>query len=223
MTKKRLRRKPFILGIIPARGDSKGIKRKNLKKICGKPLIYWSIMAAQKSKLIDRFIVSTEDKEIKNVAKRFGADVLDRPPSLARDHSTTISLLQHILNHDIEADIVVLLQPTSPIRDGRLIDKCIKTFLDKEADVLATGFRTYQYEWGRKRNTPRQKLKGWFYDDGNVYVFRATNIKKGIWVGGKKWQMIVRKIYNFEIDDETDFLIVEMLMRKFLSQNMKKK
>jgi len=214
MIKRDRRKKLFVLGIIPARGGSKGIKRKNLEMICGKPLIYWSIVAAKKSKLLDRFVVSTEDKKIKNVAKRFGAEVLDRPPYLAADSSTTISVLQHILNNDIDADIVVLLQPTSPIRDGTLIDKCISTFLEKQPDVLATGFRTYQYGWGENQNVPRQKLKGWFYDDGNIYVFKASNVKKGIWCGGKKYPMIIDKICNFEIDDEIDFSIVEMLMKK---------
>jgi len=213
----------MILGVIPARGGSKGIKRKNLKEIYGKPLIYWSIKAAKESRLLNRFIVSTEDEEIKSVARRFGAEVLDRPKYLARDYATTLSVLQHVIKKINGVDAVVLLQPTSPIRCNNLIDRCIKKFLESAVDTLATGFNCYQYEWGTTQNTPRQKLRGWFYDDGNVYVLKAANIKKGMWVGGKKCQMIVEKIYNFEIDDETDFLIVEMLMRKFLSQNMKRK
>lgn len=218
MAKKENRRKPFILGVIPARGGSKGIKRKNLRSICGKPLVYWSIAAAKDSKLLDRFVVSTEDEEIKNTASHFNAEVLDRPQHLASDSATTVSLLQHIVKNDIKADIIVLLQPTSPIRDGALIDRCIRGFLDNKGDVAATGFNTLQYEWGTNQNVPRQKLKGWFYDDGNVYVFKSSLLKRGIWAGGKKIPVAVDKIYNYEIDDEIDILIVEALLGRFLQR-----
>ena len=210
-----MNKKPFILGIIPARGGRKGIKRKNLKKICGKPLIYWSIKAAKESKLLDRFIVSTEDSKIKAVAEGFGAEVLDRPKHLARDYSTTLSVLRHVLREIPGVDIVTLLQPTSPVRNNNLIDRCIKKFLKSKADTLATGFRSFQYEWGTTANTPRQKLSGWFYDDGNVYIHKAAVLKKGKWAGKKKLPMCIEKFYNHEIDDETDFFIVEKLMKEY--------
>jgi len=208
--------KPYILGVIPARGGSKGIPRKNLKPINGKPLIYWSIKAAKESILLDSFLVSTDDLEIKTVAHKFGAEVLDRPKNLAQDFSTTLSVLQHVIREKQKADIIVLLQPTSPIREGALIDDCIRTFLKKEVDSLATGFISLQYEWGSTQNTPRQKLKGWFYDDGNVYVIKSSVLKRGKWVGEKKYPMVIDKRYNFEIDDEMDFFIVEALMKKHI-------
>ena len=90
------RKKPFILGVIPARGGSKGIKRKNLKLLCGKPLLYWSIKAAQESKLMDAFVVSTEDAEIKKVAQKYGATVLDRPKELAEDYATPEQINKHV-------------------------------------------------------------------------------------------------------------------------------
>lgn len=208
-------RSPYILGVIPARGGSKGVKRKNLRPVCGRPLVYWSIKAARESKLLDRFIVSTEDSEIKSAAESFGAEVLDRPESLARDHSTTLSVLRHILNEIDGVDIIVLLQPTSPIRNGQLIDRCMRKFLASGADSLATGFTSLQYEWGVNNNIPRQKLKGWFYDDGNVYINRASLLKKGVWVGKKRCRMIIDRRYNFEIDDEIDLMIVDMLMKRY--------
>lgn len=208
-------KRPFVLGVIPARGGSKGIKRKNIKIINGKPLVYWSIKAAQESKLLDKFIISTEDSQIKAVAESFGAEVMDRPCSLARDFSTTLAVLQHILKHNPHVDIIVLLQPTSPVRDGRLIDTCINKFIDSGKDSLATGFMSLQYEWGVNQNTPRQKLTGWFYDDGNVYVHKAKSILNGVWVSKNKCPLVIPKKFNFEIDDEIDFSIAEMLLNKF--------
>lgn len=211
-------KKPVILGVIPARGGSKGIPRKNLKKICGKPLIYWSIRAAKQSKLLTEFIVSTEDAEIKAAARKFGAAVMDRPASLAKDRSTTLAVLQDIVTRRPDVDVIVLLQPTSPLRTGALIDTCIKKFFKSGADTLATGFQSFEYEWGSTQNTPRQELTGWFYDDGNVYVNKASVIRSGKWVGKKKFPMIVDKIFNPEIDDMVEFYIVEQLMKKYLKR-----
>ena len=98
----------MILGVIPARGGSKGIPGKNVKKLLGKYLINWSIEAAQQSKFLDRFIVSTENDEIASIAKQAGAEVLIRPSEFATDHSTTVSVLQHVIE-EIDADIIVLL------------------------------------------------------------------------------------------------------------------
>lgn len=174
----------MILGIIPARGGSKTIPRKNIKEICGKPLIAWTIEAAKKSSLMNKFVVSTEDPEIAEISQEFGAEVIPRPPELATDEASTISVLQDILKTS-DADILVLLQATSPVRDVNLIDSCIKKFIDSKADSLATGFICKYYEYGNYQQR-RQDLKGWFYDDGNVYVFRADLLKKGDRYG-KKW------------------------------------
>ena len=118
----------MILGVIPARGGSKGLPGKNILDLLGRPLIAWSIDAANNSKLIDRFIVSTEDDAIAEIVHIEGAEVLYRPESLARDDTTTVQVLQHVLE-SIPADIVVLLQPTSPIRTGRIIDQAIQRFM----------------------------------------------------------------------------------------------
>ncbi|MFH1894579.1 MAG: acylneuraminate cytidylyltransferase family protein [Patescibacteria group bacterium] len=208
-----------VIAIIPARGGSKGIPRKNIKVLLGKPLLFWSIKAAKESKYVDRIIVSTEDSEIAEVSRCFGAEVLSRPKNLAADTATTISVLKHVIEKIPEADIVVLLQPTSPVRTGGLIDKAIEKFIKSRADTLATGYICRDYEWGTVNNLPRQKLKGWFYDDGNIYIHRKDYLERGKWFGKKLEKMIIGKVYNFEIDDEIDFFIIEALMENYLKIN----
>jgi CMP-N,N'-diacetyllegionaminic acid synthase len=200
-----------ILGITPARGGSKTIPKKNIKEIAGKPLISWTIEAARASTLLTDYVVSTENKEIAEIAKRCNAQVLDRPRKLSTDKTTTLAVMQDVLQK-IPADIVVLLQCTSPVREKGLIDKCIKTFLDKKADSLATGFICNLYEWGGYDNKRRQDLKGWFHDDGNVYVVKAKNILKGELWGEKREQFPISREQNFEIDDEFDFWLNKKIL-----------
>lgn len=204
-----------IIGLTPARGGSKGIPRKNIKEICGKPLIAWTIEAAKKSKLLDRYLVSTEDKEIADIAKRYGAEVIDRSPELARDGATTLAAVQDFLEriNAEDSDIIVLLQCTSPVRDEGLIDSCIQRFLDKKADSLATGFINNLLEWG-SYNQPRQNLKGFFHDDGNIYVHKAGLLRKGDPCGKKMEKMEINREQNFEIDDEFDFWLNEKILEK---------
>ncbi len=204
----------MIVGIIPARGGSKGIPRKNLKEICGKPLIAWTIEAGLNSNYIKELYVSTEDEEIAKVSSHYGAKVLFRPPDLAKDNSTTISALKYHLKNDIkQANIVVLLQCTSPIRDNELIDTSIQKFKDKGADCLATGFECKFEEWGSS-SRPRQQIPGFFYDDGNVYVFDSELVKEGKIVGDKKETMIIDREQNIEIDDDFDFWLAEQVLLK---------
>ena len=202
-----------ILGVIPARGGSKGVPRKNILPIAGRPLIAWSIGAARESKLIDRFVVSTEDDEIAEVARLEGAEVLARPPHLAEDLTTTVAVLQHVLE-EIPADIVVLLQPTSPVRVDNIIDRAIQRFLDAGVDSLSTGYMVKSVEWGQMDNTPRQKIEGYFYDDGCVIINKAWVHRDGRWFGDSRVPMLVDHHYNFEIDDEVDFWVVESIMLK---------
>ena len=202
----------MILGITPARGGSKGIIRKNAVELCGKPLIAWTILAAKQSRLLDRYVVSTEDKEIAEIGRKFGAEIINRPPKLANDNALTLSVLQDVLKK-IEADVVVLLQATSPIRNIDLIDNCIKRFLDTGADSLATGFICKYTEYGTC-NLRRQDIKGFFYDDGNVYVTKADLIKKGDRYGKKIEKVITDKKQNIEIDDEFDLWLAEQVLKK---------
>ena len=202
----------MIVGITPARGGSKGVLRKNIKTISGKPLIAWTIEAAKKSTLLDRHIISTEDREISRISREYGAEVLMRPPELATDEVPTISVLQHVID-TIPCDIVVLLQATSPIRRAGLIDECVKEFTDNGYDSLATGFTCKYAEYG-SNELRRQDVRGFFYDDGNVYVINANAIKCGNRYGEKAGKKIISRRENIEIDDEIDFWMAEKILNE---------
>ena len=201
----------MILGITPARGGSKGIPGKNIKQINGKPLITWTIEAAKKSKYLNKYVVSTEDNEIAGIANEYGAEVLKRPLELATDEASTLSVLQHTVS-EIPCDIVVLLQATSPIRRGGLIDECIREFLDNEYDSLATGFICKYIEYG-KGNMRRQDIEGFFYDDGNIYVIKADLIERGERYGEKIGRKVISRWENTEIDDKFDLWLGEQILR----------
>jgi CMP-N-acetylneuraminic acid synthetase len=132
-----------ILGVIPARGGSKRVPRKNIKDLCGKPLIAWTIEEMKKSRYIDRLIISTEDEEIAGVARMWGGEVpFMRPKELAQDNSTDLELFTHALmwlkeNEDYVPDICLRLPPTSPLRRVRDVDIGIEKLVDTpEADGL---------------------------------------------------------------------------------------
>ncbi len=200
----------MILGITPARRGSKGILQKNIKTIAGKPLIAWTLEAAKKSRLIDRYLVSTEDKEIVKISKKYEVEVLDRPPELATDESSTLSVLQYVIKQ-IPCEIVVLLQATSPVRRPGLIDECIKEFKDNNYDSLATGFVCKYTEYGQN-DLRRQDIPGFFYDDGNIYVIKASFLKKGNRYGKKLGRKITSGWENVEIDNEFDFWLAEKIL-----------
>ena len=202
-----------IVCIIPARGGSKGIKKKNLAIINKRPLIFWSIKSAKESKLLSDFYVSTEDPEIKKVALRYNCKVIDRPKSLSKDNSSTISVLKHSISIT-NADAILCLQPTSPIRPKGIIDKAIRIFKRYNVDSLATGRVLHNYEWGKYNNVSRQKLNGWFWDDGSIYLMSSKDLLKGKWTGKKLYKMHIDKKFSLtECDDLTDLQILRKLIK----------
>ena len=203
----------MIFGVIPARGGSKGIPQKNVRQVCGKPLIAWTIEAAQQSVLLDRWVVSTEDPEIASISRLYGAEILNRPPQLATDTTPTLHVLKHALNH-VSADIVVLLQPTSPIRSSGLIDRCIRQFQDTQADSLATGFMCKYQEYALDNNLRRQDRAGFFYDDGNVYVLRASMVSAGEQFGEKIERVLLDREQNIEVDDFFELWLAEKVLER---------
>lgn len=203
------------LAIIPARGGSKGLPGKNIRLLNGKPLIVWSIEAARRSKLIDRFLVSTDSEEIANIAKSNGCEVIMRSAELASDEATTIAVIEDIAKKIPEALNFIVLQPTSPLRSKDLIDNCLKEYLSNNYSNLATGFWCKYKEFGSHNNLRRQDYKGFFYDDGNVYVLSRSIVEQGKWFGDRICRFENSKIQNFEIDDEIDFKILEMLMKEY--------
>ena len=205
-----------ILGVTPARGGSKRLPGKNLRLLCGTPLIAWTIEAAKESRRLSRYVVSTEDPKIAVVSRQWGVEVIDRPAALATDDATTLSVVQHVLTL-IPAEIVVLLQATSPIRDEQLIDRCIERFLVTQPDSLATGFicRFTPYGSGLRQQR-RQEVPGFFCDDGNIYIVRADLIRQGDWFGTRIERMILDRAQNMDIDEEFDFWVAERVLERRL-------
>lgn len=133
----------IIIAVIPARGGSKSIPLKNIKKFCGKPLIAWSILAAKESKYIDRVFVSTDNQRIAETAKRYEAEVIDRPEELAGDRVPTEPVVKHVYewllkNENYKAQAIVLLMPPTPSRQPRHIDKAIEIFFEKNVDSVVS-------------------------------------------------------------------------------------
>ena len=126
-----------VLAIIPARGGSKGLPRKNIADLAGKPLIAWTIEASLNSKYITKTMVSSDDKEILDISVEYGAEIIKRPENLASDDATSESVVKHAIDC-LEAtgevfDIVVLLQPTSPLRNSKDIDNAIELMFSSDA------------------------------------------------------------------------------------------
>lgn len=155
-----------ILGIIPARGGSKGIPRKNIRLLVGKPLIVWTIEECKKSKLLTRVIVSTDDEEIAHVARNAGVEVpFLRPKEISGDLSTDVEFLTHALNwleqhEQYEPEIILRLPPTSPLRTAAHIDEGIQTLLDlPQADAVRPIVEA-----------PKHPYKMWRMEEGTPYL-----------------------------------------------------
>ncbi len=127
-----------FLAIIPARGGSKRLPRKNILNLNGKPLIRWSIEAGLKSKYIDKVVVTSDDAEILGIAESSGVSVINRPVELASDTSTTFDAIKHTINNVNNYDYIVLLQPTSPLRTAQHIDEAIEILFERSADAVVS-------------------------------------------------------------------------------------
>jgi len=222
-----------IVGIIPARGGSKGIPRKNIKFINGMPLIKYSIKAAQESRKLDSFYISTEDQEIKEIAISFGASVIDRPFELAGDNTSTFAVLQHawqVLGSEIEA--IVCLQPTSPLRSATHIDDAI-SLLTPEINTVIGVCRDKRYCWEIKSDEtalalfderkPRQMMKPRYAENGSIYVCRTNvfennddKLGMGISSTGKRKLFEMSEEHSIEIDSMFDFKYIELLLKEGL-------
>ena|SRR5438105_4754347 len=127
-----------VVGLIPARGGSRGIPRKNLVPLAGRPLLGWTVEAALESTSLTRAVVSTEDVEIAEVARSLGAEVLDRPPQLARDETPMRDVITHALGELGSCEVLVLLQPTSPLRRGEQVDEAVELLIESGADSVVS-------------------------------------------------------------------------------------
>lgn len=203
------------IAIIPARGGSKGIKNKNLINFAGKPLIYWTIRSAKMSKHIDEIYVSTDSLKIKKVSESFGVKVLERPKHLSEDSSKSIDVLKYHSKSFPQLKNFILLQPTSPLRSSGLIDKCLRVFEDSNFSNLATGYYIKNIEYGTHNNLRRQDIRGYFYDDGSIYILPKELVENAKWCGINPLLYENKKQFSYEIDDLIDLKILEKLFEDY--------
>ena len=223
-----------IIAIIPARGGSKGIQKKNIKLLAGKPLISYSIQQSLKSKYIQEVIVSTDDEEISSVSKNYGAEVIIRPKKLGGDEIPTEPVIEHSLihfrkKHGYLPNYFVLLQPTSPLRESKDIDDAIKKIIDENADSLFSACKNDRFYWDAEQhvsinydftNRPRRQDKIWeLIENGSIYITKADMfLKEKNRLTGKIISYLMPKWKSFEIDEPFDFELVEFLMNKKLKK-----
>lgn len=226
-----------ILSIIPARGGSKGIPRKNIKKILDKPLVAYSIEASLKSKYITRTVVSSEDDEILAVSKQYGADIIIRPQELAQDETKTAPVMLHVLEElekqGYRADYVVLLQPTCPLRDEKYIDSAFEFYFEKMKEGYDSCFSAFSIGYSHSkwkilhdnklqalydyRVRPRRQDVDEHYkliaENGAFYALSYDTLKEvKDFIGYNPVAYITSKI--IDIDTIDDFNKVEMCLKK---------
>jgi len=225
-----------IIAIIPARGGSKGLPGKNILELCGKPLIAWTIKNALHSKYIDEVIVSTEDKEIAKISKEYGALVIERPEELARDDSPTIDAIMHVINwfesREEYFDIVILLEPTSPLRKDNDLDNAVEHFIeniDRADSLVSVGevhmenpHITKKIENGYvkplieidKNVHQRQQLPKVYFPYGVIYLALTITLKKHkTFYLERTIPYFIERWQNYEIDDIYDFIGIETILR----------
>jgi CMP-N,N'-diacetyllegionaminic acid synthase len=234
-----------ILGIVPARGGSKGVPRKNIKLLGGIPLLGWTIRVALQSTKIDRLILTTEDPEIAEIGLDFGIDVpFIRPFELAADDTHTPDILTHALDElevieGIRYENVVLLQPTVPFRKVEHIDRAIEKFRSSSFESLMTIQRQDYPPWwmfklsdnGLKLafdykeklnvfNLERQQFPAVYKPNGSVYITASDSLKKnGQLVNPNSCDyLLVEDEYQINIDTHLDFSIAETLLSELRIQ-----
>lgn len=223
-----IKQKREVLAIIPARGGSKGIPRKNIRQLAGYPLIAYSIEIAKQSALVTRIVVSTDDKEIASVAKEYGAEVpFLRPSELAQDDTRDLPVFQHALrwlkeNEGYQPDVVVQLRPTAPIRERDSIDRAVRLIFDNPSvdsvrAVVIPDKNPFKM-WTLRAdglmdpliqlkaipeayNAPRQSLPEAYWHSGQIDVIRPeTLLEKNSMSGEKIMPIILDPLYSIDID-----------------------
>jgi N-acylneuraminate cytidylyltransferase len=230
-------RRHGAVAIIPARGNSKGIPRKNLIDFCGRPLLSWSILQARAAETVDAVYVSSDNDEILDVAEREGAVPIRRPAEFATDTATSESALAHAIEK-IEAtrqeavSIVVFLQTTSPLREPGDIDAAVRKMDADAADSLfsgaraehlflweptETGMRSVNFDWLHRRR--RQDMTPQYYENGNLYLFRPQVLRThNNRFGGKIAVVEMPWWKSWEIDTTEDVELCTWYFRERLLQ-----
>lgn len=214
------------IAIIPARGGSKRLPGKNVLPLAGKPLLAHSIEFAKKHHFIDEVYVSTDDNEIKKVALQYGAKVIDRPVAISGDLEPTITALQHVLERiDAKVENVVLLQATNPLRPDYLLSEAIEIFEKNNLESLFTvsrdehklgkiedgKFLPFNYKPGQRS----QDLEPLYFENGLLYIAKASLIQEGILMNENSFPMLVNHPFTkVDIDTQQDFDYAGFLLNK---------
>jgi CMP-N,N'-diacetyllegionaminic acid synthase len=222
------------VAIIPARGGSKGIPRKNLVEICGKPLIAWSILQAKKARQIDSVWVTSDDDEILSVAESFGARPIQRPAEISGDQASSelawLHALDAIEGQGVCIELVVAMQATSPIREPSDIDGGLQMLCEQGFDSLLSvaevedfftwriaadgGAESVNYDYlNRKR---RQQIEKHFLENGSFYIFRPIQLRRdNNRLGGRIGLFVMGRHKMFQIDNPEDIELCAGVMRAF--------
>lgn len=218
-----------VLAVIPARGGSKSVPLKNIKKLCGKPLLAYTVQSAKESTSINRLVVSTDHPQIAQVAKEFDTEVIVRPAELATDEAPTEWALLHVLDelkrlYGFEPDIVLTLEPTSPFRTPQLIDRCVEVFKTTDADSaigviesrscygkIINGKFEFLFPGQPRRRQERMPL----YKESSTIYGTKTKIlreKKSV-LGDMLYPIIVSEEEAIDINTPFDFEFAEIYMK----------
>jgi len=223
-----------ILSIIPARGGSKGLPRKNIVDLAGKPLIAWTIEASLKSKYITKTVVSSDDEEILDIAQEFGAEIIKRPSDLALDQSPSESVVRHALSElqsrEEEFDLLTLLQPTSPLRTSKHIDHGFEIILNSNCSSVISvcelnnkilkAFQENKYgflEGAISNKHPflrRQDLPRVYLPNGAIYIIKINMFNKnGNFYTDKIAKFVMSDIDSLDIDTMDDIKIARSCIK----------
>lgn len=223
-----------VLALIPARGGSKGIKDKNIVDVCGKPLIAYSIDVAKNSKYVDDVVITTDSERIKEVAEKYGADVpFLRPAELASDNSKTIDAVIHAVNTLKEFgrnyDILLLLQPTCPLRTTEDIDNSLELFVSKGCVALVSVNKVKEHPILMRKinedgmmdnllNLPstirRQDMPPIYKVNGSIYINLVKELRNDTSLNDNPLAYITDNEHSVDIDDLDDIERVKNILRK---------
>ncbi len=221
-----------ILGIIPARGGSKRLPKKNIKMIANKPLLLWTLEAGKQSKFIDRLIVTSDDEQILKISTENGADIVRRPSELSEDRTSTYDAIKHTIEKMKEDyDYICLLQPTSPLRHSGHIDEALEQLIEKKSDaIISVSEMNENPHWSNTlnedndmskflkpeiKNKRSQDLKKYYHVNGAIYICRTDMLlaQKTFFIKSNIYAYIMNKECSIDIDDEFDFLLADLLLK----------
>jgi len=218
------------LAIIPARSGSKRLPNKNILFLNGKPLIEWTIQAAKKSKYIDDIVITSDSDKILEIAKHNDILALKRSKELATDEATTVDVIKHVLTEFNEYDYIVLLQPTSPLRNEKHIDEAIEMLETKKADavvsvcemehsplwsnILPSDLSMKNFLREEIKNKRSQDLDKYYRLNGAIYICKKDKFLKEntLFLNDNIFAYIMDRKSSVDIDDEIDFKLAEVLI-----------